>query len=95
MSSDLIENLVSETTAKRETAAILRRNGFILMAKSDTDTWLKIKNRHSHALNLIAAAGCFYIQFGRLSSGKQDKVVCYTCIVQNKTEGNNFFSFFG
>ena len=69
-------------TSKELVERELQRNGYKFITSTDKTLHDKVKKRHSRALDLLVNSKSMYILFGNLSSGKLDKIICFTCMVQ-------------
>ena len=50
-------------------------------------TYNKTKSRHFRGFELLVATECMYILLSTLKRGKNDKILCATCMIQVKRGG--------
>ena len=80
--------ILTKETAEQETVKLLKQHDHLFLGKPNDDLIRKVKKRHSHGIRLLTACQDIYVKLGSLSSGKQDKFLCFRRIVQVKRGGN-------
>ena len=79
--------VLTKETAELTVSNWLKNNNFKLISSDDKSTSSKVKSRNGRGFSLLEASNCFYIKFGQLKNGKQDKILCKICMVQQKRGG--------